>query len=104
MSTNSSIESKQRERNGNFTNESPNSKLMHIPYFNSKLTLFLKDSLGGNTKTIMITTLLPDQESHVQTFNSLTFSSKALAVLNNAKPNRIKTCKSPSPNKQFRYS
>jgi len=34
-------------------------KSQHIPYRNSKLTRILQDSLGGNTKTIMIANLGP---------------------------------------------
>ena len=32
----------------------------HIPYRDSKLTRMLKDSLGGNTKTIMIACINPN--------------------------------------------
>lgn len=34
-------------------------KKVHIPYRDSVLTWLLKDSLGGNSKTIMIGTILP---------------------------------------------
>lgn len=34
-------------------------KQNHIPYRDSKLTRFLQDSLGGNTKTCFITTISP---------------------------------------------
>lgn len=33
---------------------------MYIPYRDSKLTRILQDSLGGNTKTVMIATVSQD--------------------------------------------
>jgi kinesin family protein 3/17 len=36
----------------------------HVPYRDSKLTRLLQDSLGGNTKTIMIATLSPLDNSY----------------------------------------
>eukprot|EP00762_Andalucia_godoyi_P002959 ANDGO_04112.mRNA.1 Kinesin-like protein KLP1 len=40
-------------------------KDVHIPYRNSLLTSVLRDSLGGNSKTVMIATINPEQ-SHVE--------------------------------------
>ena len=37
----------------------------HVPYRNSKLTLMLKDSLGGDCKTLMIANISPWQTSVV---------------------------------------
>ena len=34
-------------------------KSHHIPYRDSKLTRLLQDSLGGNTRTVMIATVSP---------------------------------------------
>lgn len=33
----------------------------HVPYRHSKLTHLLKDSIGGNSKTLMIANILPEQ-------------------------------------------
>ena len=95
LSINSSLESKVGKRLSNFINDSHFNKMKHIPYLNSKLTFFLKDSIGGNTKTIMITTISPEKEFYQQNLQALTFSSKALAVLNYTKPNRPKFERSP---------
>ena len=44
---------------GNVISALVDGKTHHIPYRDSKLTRLLQDSLGGNTKTIMIAALSP---------------------------------------------
>lgn len=44
---------------GNVISALVDGKTQHIPYRDSKLTRLLQDSLGGNTKTIMIAALSP---------------------------------------------
>jgi kinesin family protein 3/17 len=39
-------------------------KTHHIPYRDSKLTRLLQDSLGGNTKTIMIAAVSPASDNY----------------------------------------
>ncbi len=53
-----------------------------VPYRDSKLTYLLKDSLGGNSKTLMITTLRPTEEYHKQTLMSLMYAARAKHVKN----------------------
>lgn len=63
----------------------PNSK--HIPYRNSKLTLILKESLGGSAKTTLLCTasrLSRHEEESVQT---LYFASRAKSIKNVCKVN-----------------
>ena len=33
----------------------------HVPYRDSKLTSIIKDSLGGNTKTVMVANICPNE-------------------------------------------
>jgi len=48
-----------------------------VPYRDSKLTRMLKDSLGGNCKTVMITTISPASSQYEETVNSLKYASRA---------------------------
>merc|ERR1719480_394595 len=64
------------------------SKSGHVPYRNSKLTLMLKDSLGGDSKTLMIVQASPAQQNCTETLSSLNFASRARNVeLGKAKKN-----------------
>merc|ERR1719221_1401682 len=60
----------------------------HIPYRNSRLTMMLKDSLGGDSKTLMIVQCSPAQTNVTETLSSLNFASRARNVeLGKAKRN-----------------
>ena len=48
-----------------------------VPYRDSKLTRLLKDSLGGNTKTIMISCINPSYLAYEETVNTLKYASRA---------------------------
>ncbi|CEH13680.1 c-terminal kinesin [Ceraceosorus bombacis] len=48
----------------------------HVPYRNSTLTWLLKNSLGGNSKTLMLLAISPMAEHLNETINSLRFASK----------------------------
>jgi len=63
-------------------------KSPHVPYRNSKLTMMLKDSLGGDAKTLMIVQSSPAQCNVTETLSSLNFASRARNVeLGKAKKN-----------------
>lgn len=49
----------------------------YVPYRNSKLTMLLKDSLGGNAKTVMIATIRPSLRFISQTIMSLQYAARA---------------------------
>eukprot|EP01010_Urceolus_cornutus_P002095 NODE_269_length_1877_cov_326.099015_g217_i0.p1 GENE.NODE_269_length_1877_cov_326.099015_g217_i0~~NODE_269_length_1877_cov_326.099015_g217_i0.p1 ORF type:complete len:523 (+),score=109.66 NODE_269_length_1877_cov_326.099015_g217_i0:189-1757(+) len=51
--------------------------LPHIPYRDSKLTRLLKDSLGGNTRTVMIANISPSCISYEETVSTLKYASRA---------------------------
>ena len=54
----------------------------HVPYRNSKLTMLLQDSIGGNAKTLLFACLAP--ESAAESVATLRFASKAKTVANSA--------------------
>jgi len=53
---------------------SPGNK--YTPYRDSKLTRILQDSLGGNCKTAMITTISPMSTCYGESFRSLDFAKR----------------------------
>jgi hypothetical protein len=50
--------------------QNPNKKPIHVPYRDSKLTRLLKDSLGGNSRTVMIANVSPSAMWYVREDNS----------------------------------
>ncbi|KAL3316323.1 Kinesin-like protein kif17 [Cichlidogyrus casuarinus] len=58
----------------------PNTK--HIPYRDSKLTRLLQDSLGGNTKTLMIACISPADNNYDETLSTLRYANRAKEIKN----------------------
>lgn len=59
----------------------------HIPYRQAKLTNFLRDSLGGNCKTVMVANVWPER-NHLEECNStLKFATRMMKVSNEASVN-----------------
>eukprot|EP00043_Microstomoeca_roanoka_P012365 m.119595 g.119595 ORF g.119595 m.119595 type:complete len:837 (-) comp15473_c1_seq2:56-2566(-) len=52
----------------------------HIPYRNSKLTLMLKDAIGGNAKTLLLACASPTFAFSAETINTLRFGQRARNV------------------------
>ncbi|KAI0237575.1 Kinesin-like protein KIF16B [Lamellibrachia satsuma] len=63
---------------------SPTRRQRHvfIPYRDSVLTWLLKDSLGGNAKTIMIATISPSSLYYSETVSTLRYANRAKNIIN----------------------
>uniref|UniRef100_A0A803VTE1 Kinesin-like protein n=1 Tax=Ficedula albicollis TaxID=59894 RepID=A0A803VTE1_FICAL len=66
----------------------PKSK-RHIPYRNSKLTRLLKDSLGGNCRTVMIAAVSPSSLFYDDTYNTLKYANRAKDIKSSLKSNVV---------------
>ena len=62
-------------------------KAKHIPYRDSNLTRLLQDSLGGNTKTVMIAALSPANYNFEETMSTLRYANRAKQIKNKPKVN-----------------
>ena len=60
----------------------------HVPYRDSKLTRMLQDSLGGNSRTLMIACVSPAGVNLEETLNTLKYASRARAIKNRPVVNR----------------
>jgi len=55
---------------------------IHIPFRDSVLTWLLKDSLGGNSKTVMLAAISPSSVNYEETLNTLQYASRAKQIVN----------------------
>jgi len=58
-----------------------------VPYRDSKLTRLLQDSLGGNTKTVMIAAISPADYNFDETLTTLRYASRAKNIKNKPRVN-----------------
>uniref|UniRef100_A0A1I7VVP7 Kinesin-like protein n=1 Tax=Loa loa TaxID=7209 RepID=A0A1I7VVP7_LOALO len=68
-------------------------KVVHIPYRDSKLTRLLQDSLGGNSRTLMIACISPSDCDYVETLNTLKYANRAKDIKNKVIANQDKSSK-----------
>jgi kinesin family protein 18/19 len=59
-----------------------------VPFRDSKLTRMLKDSLGGNCKTVMIATISPAGNQNEETINTLKYANRAKNIKMRVEPNK----------------
>ncbi|NXA52035.1 KI16B protein, partial [Nothocercus julius] len=64
------------------TNPLAKKKQVFVPYRDSVLTWLLKDSLGGNSKTIMIATISPADVNYGETLSTLRYANRAKNIIN----------------------
>eukprot|EP00817_Percolomonadidae_sp_ATCC50343_P002703 CAMPEP_0117426362 /NCGR_PEP_ID=MMETSP0758-20121206/6503_1 /TAXON_ID=63605 /ORGANISM="Percolomonas cosmopolitus, Strain AE-1 (ATCC 50343)" /LENGTH=449 /DNA_ID=CAMNT_0005211509 /DNA_START=905 /DNA_END=2251 /DNA_ORIENTATION=- len=67
---------------GNVIKALVDSKTKYIPYRDSKLTRILQDSLGGNTKTVMLAAISPADDNYDETLSTLRYASRAKKIQN----------------------
>ncbi|XP_027728425.1 kinesin-like protein KIF18B [Vombatus ursinus] len=61
----------------------------HVPYRDSKLTRLLKDSIGGNCRTVMIAAISPSALAYEDTYNTLKYADRAKEIKLSLKSNVI---------------
>ncbi|XP_061187103.1 kinesin-like protein KIF28 [Saccostrea echinata] len=64
-------------------------KKIPVSHRESKLTLLLKDSIGGNSKTVMLATVSPSLSNRQETRSTLSFALNVTVITNTSKVNTI---------------
>lgn len=72
---------------GNVISALVDGKAKHIPFRDSKLTRLLQDSLGGNTRTLMIACVSPASRDYVETLSTLRYANRAKNIHNQPRVN-----------------
>ncbi|KAL9655269.1 hypothetical protein ABK040_009043 [Willaertia magna] len=67
---------------GNVINALVEGKGKHVPYRDSKLTILLQDSLGGNTKTVMVANFSPAEYNYEETLSTMRYAARAKQIQN----------------------
>ncbi|CAN8010889.1 unnamed protein product, partial [Ixodes pacificus] len=67
---------------GNVISALVDGRSKHIPYRDSKLTRLLQDSLGGNTRTLMLACLSPADSNYDETLSTLRYANRAKNIQN----------------------
>lgn len=77
-----SVISSLAEQSTQSSQKNSNKKNVYIPYRDSILTWLLKDSLGGNSKTIMIAAISPADVNYGETLSTLRYANRAKNIIN----------------------
>ena len=66
-----------------------NNKSSYISYRNSMMTMCLRDSIGGNSKTRMIANLSSDFDDIYESLSTCRFAQRVALIKNNAVVNEV---------------
>ncbi|KAG1658518.1 hypothetical protein FOA52_009861 [Chlamydomonas sp. UWO 241] len=72
---------------GNVISALVDGKSGHVPYRDSKLTRLLQDSLGGNTKTVMVANVGPADWNFEESLSTLRYANRAKNIKNKPRIN-----------------
>jgi len=76
---------------GQVINALTDEKQSHVPYRDSKLTRVLQDSLGGNSKTVLIVAISPSSYNANETLSTIRFGLRAKAIENKVRVNATRS-------------
>jgi len=57
-------------------------KPLYVPYRDSKLTLLLRECIGGNSYSLMISALSPNDKFIEENISTLNYATKATSIVN----------------------
>ena len=91
ISRSKSQKSKEKEKSKDTKSTTQEIKFfkIHIPYKDSQLTYLLKDSIGGNSKTILIANISPNIENFDETYNTILFALRANKIESKIVSNKL---------------